>query len=247
MNKDPIENTSTDHGKRCRSLKRSKEQRLRNKWAHQEKTHDKFMNYHLDESNCCTHSLGILNKKEFNRLKDNLIILSNPNIIDGNKISRKIYYTIKSVGSNVKIAKDGPNLWIKFRETKRRFVMVVIQEKEMMEDLRITKFDMINSKKFNKSKNERNDYLILMQCGDYFNNMVHKGEQFSLDDLTDIKSVVPNQISKEKHFGSVGDVYSIGYSAKYSIKNELSFDRFVTSKFMSIRTLYFHKFPHFID
>ena len=41
--------------------------------------------------------------------------------------------------------------------------------------------------------------------------------------------LVTNQ-SKEKHFGSVGDVYSIGYSAKYCIKNELSFDWFVTSK-----------------
>ena len=111
---------------------------------HEEKCHDEFMNYHLDESNCCTRPLGILNKKDFNRLKGNLIVLSSPIIIDGKKTLRKIYYTIKSVGDNIKTVRNNNEIWIKFRETKRRFVMIVIQKKELMEDSRISKFEMIN-------------------------------------------------------------------------------------------------------
>ena len=216
--------------KKCRSLNRNKKKRLDGKMKLEEHFHDQFMNYHLDEMNCSTHSIGILNKKEFNRLKENVIIVTNPSIVDDNKQSRKIYYTIKTIGTNIKLDKREKGYFIKFREIKRRFVMIVVEKKYFSDDGRIMQFEMINTKSNNTESYEKNEYLILMQAGDYNDNTNQIRQGLETNDLRDIKNVIPNQMSKEKHFGSLGDVYSIGYTAKYTIKNELSFDRFVTSE-----------------
>ena len=217
--------------KKTRTLKRSRHRRLNRKKLQQQFDHDNFMNYHLDSTNSNNHCLGIINKKDYHRLKDNLILFHKPQVLEATQLSRKINYAIKSIGKNIKIDRRKNDILIKFRETKKRFLMIVIQQKDLMQDSRISKFDMIHSSHHNKHKNEKNEYLILMQCGDYYHkNLEQDQHELSLEDINDIKNVVPNQISKEKHFGSVGDVYSIGYSAKYCIKNELSFDWFVTSK-----------------
>ena len=60
-------------------------------------------------------------------------------------------------------------------------------------------------------------------------------DRITENDITNFTSVIPNQItSKEKHFNSLGEVYSIGYSAKYKVQNGLSFEQFVTSKLQLI-------------
>ena len=74
-------------------------------------------------------------------------------------------------------------------------------------------------------------YLILMQCGIFPKSNDDISNAISETDLVNYTKAVPNQIrSKQKHFNSMGEVYSIGYSAKYKVENGLSFEHFVTSK-----------------
>lgn len=77
------------------------------------------MNYHLDDNNCSIYYLALLQYKYYKRLRDNIILLDDPRVVDGTKLSSKIYYSIKSIGKNIVLECDNKGLkHIKLRQTK---------------------------------------------------------------------------------------------------------------------------------
>ena len=192
------------------------------------------MNYILDETNPSMHPLAVLTYSDYKLLKDNIIILEKPIIIEGNSLNRKIYYTIKSVGKNIKMDTKSSTMYVKLREMKKRFFMMVIQKKDLniIKRISIINYDRENNMTTSyRRKSEK--YLILMMCGDFSAKKKEANDNFTLQNLIDIENVIPNQITKEKHFGSGGKVFSTGYSAKYKIMNGKSFDKFVKSELLN--------------
>ena len=221
----------TDKSNRKRG--NNKNRRLRHKFVMEANRHDDFMNYHLDDTNESVHHLALLQYKHYKQLEDNIILLDNPIVVDGKKLSRKIYYSIKSVGKNIVLEcnNEGSKI-IKFRETKKNFVMIVIHKKDLIHIPKTTTFSFDNDatkKKRFRQKSEK--FVILMQCGDFSRISCSENDNINIGDLKNIKNVIPNQITREKHFKSRGEVYSVGYSAKYKVENQKSFDKFVTSKY----------------
>ena len=86
----------------------------------EESRHDGFMNYHLDDTNKSIHHLALLQYKHYKRLQDNIILLDDPIVVGGKKLSRKIFYNIKSIGKKIVLeCNNKGSKIIKLRETKK--------------------------------------------------------------------------------------------------------------------------------
>ena len=224
--------------KRNRRRNMSKEAKFQRKLTKEETDHDEFMNYYLDDNNPTMHPLAILTHSDYKRLKDNIIILHNPVEVDGKSLQRKIFYDIRSIGKNLKLLESENSIVVQLRQTKKRFFMIVIHKKEMkmMNRVSAIKYDHeINMTSSYRRKSQ--NYVILMICGDFSDKIGDNDDNITKENLSEIQYILPNQITKDKHFGSGGKVYSIGYSAKYNIQGGKSFQQFVTSK--SIVLIYF--------
>ena len=216
-----------------RRRKMSVQKYYRRKLLKEECDHDKFMNYNLDQKNQSMHPLAVLTYSDFKKLKDNLIVVENPVIFCGKSIHRKIYYSVKSVGKNIKFDNTESTMNIQLRQMKKRFFMIVIEKKslELIDHVSTINYDhAINMSREFRRKSEK--YLILMMCGDFSSSPNENLEKISKEDLLNVENVIPNQIcSKEKHFGSGGKVFSTGYSAKYKVSEGKSFELFVKSEY----------------
>ena len=161
--------------------------------------------------------------------------MKNPHIIDRNKSSRKIYYEIEFIGGNVVYRNDNGNMFIKLREMKSRYIVILIHCNGLQYNDIEDNILPINGS-FKKLKDQyvvtNEDYYILMMAADSSNKIKCDDDNFSFAEIKNIMYSIPNQIptGKEKHFGSGGNVYSLGYTAKYKIENDMSFGAFVTSK-----------------
>ena len=201
------------------------------KFIKEETDHDSFMNYHLDDDNPSMHPLAILTYSDYKLLKENIIVLDQPIIEESNSLNRKIYYSIKSMGKNIRMKTDEESMVIKLREMKKRFFMIVIEKKNLniIKQVSIIHYDQqTNMTDSYRRKSEK--YLILMMCGDFSSNTYDDKKNITTQDIVDTTKVIPNQINKDKHFGSGGKVFSTGYSAKYKVIDGKSFDTFVKSK-----------------
>ena len=199
------------------------------------------MNYYLDNNNVCTHPVALLPYKDYKRLEDNIIVLDKPNIVNENSLSRKIYYDIQSIGKNLVFETRNGISKIKLKETKRNFFMMVLHKQNVESIKKVAPFcHYSRPQKKTNGKNNGRKFLILMQCGVFLEQKEDEISRISESDMRNYTSVIPNQITtKEKHFNSLGEVYSIGYSAKYKIQNGLSFEHFVTSKWKKLVALTF--------
>ena len=190
------------------------------------------MNYHLSDGNVCTHPLALLPYKDYKRLQHNIIVLHHLVVTCGNTLHRKIHYDIQSIGKNLVFEVQNGIRKIKLNETKMKYMMIVLHKEEVGDIKSASPFAHQPKRKDNKkSEGYGSKYLILMQSGIFPKSDDDISNGITESDIINYTRAVPNQIrSKEKHFKSMGEVYSIGYSAKYKVENGLSFEHFVTSK-----------------
>ena len=81
-------------------------------------------------------------------------------------------------------------------------------------------------------------YVVLLICGTTDNNWQNNGIVFNDKFVSMMKKIYPNQIRNQgaKHFGGKGQIFSIGYAAKYEKLDhtQQSFSKYVQSELMCL-------------
>ena len=94
-----------------RKRKISKKRRHRLMYQKMESDYNKFMNEHLEQVNnphTGAHPLYYVSEKEFMRLKDNALIVSNPSIRTISRDNRQVKYCLEEIGKNWKFKRVKP-------------------------------------------------------------------------------------------------------------------------------------------
>ena len=214
--------------------KRSNENRWKKKFDAQEKSYDMFIEKYCSyDKSSSSHPIFLCSSSEYNIIKDNVILLSNPRIIDGNKPSRKIYYDISSTGKNIRFTKSTNSMQIKLRNSKKNSLFILIHRKYIKDAGKIQINQYTNGSK-RQFRTKMCKYAVLLLCTITDNNWKNKSFTFDNHFIKMTKKNYPNQIRNQgmKHFSSEGQIYSIGYAAKYDKidQKQESFSKYVTSE-----------------
>ena len=221
--------------KRKRKNKLSLAKRLHTKFIEEEKNYDDYLEqYCALERDETTHPIFLCSTKEYKLLKENTIVVGNPNIRNQNKTSRIIFYNILSIGKNIKYKKRGGDMTINFYNTKKRSIYVMVHKKylENFGKVKIHKYSNGNQRGRNPMKEK---YAVLLVASLSEEKCEDENYYFDKKFVQNIKRILPNQIRNQgsKHHQSEGWIYSVGYAAKYDrigIDN-MSFKKYVKSKY----------------
>ena len=200
---------------------------------------DKYLRLDKERS---THPLFQCSSQEFNKLKENTILIGNPRVSDNHRQTRKIYYDILSIGSNIRSVNKGKRMIIKLRNTKKNAVFIMIHQKFLKNIDRIQKHQYTNGSKHRQTI-RKGRYVVLLTCCATDRSWQKNGIIFNDTFVTMMKKTYPNQIRNQgaKHFGSEGQIFSIGYAAKYEKLDhkQQSFSKYVQSKSMCYVNFHF--------
>ena len=110
-----------------------------------------------------TNPIFLCSGKEYHALKENVILVGNPKVIDANSQNRKIYYDILTVGKNIRHKTKNDRMTIRLTNTKKNTIFIMIHRKylNMIDNIQINRYS--NGSKRN-SLNSRAKYGVLMVC-----------------------------------------------------------------------------------
>ena len=177
----------------------------------------------------------ILSNQRYNQIKQNAIMLTNPQVQLVPK-NRKILYNIKYMGENIHLSKKGRYYNLKPCCTKRNMIYVLVAIHEVMHIENIIfyteKGDAILQSDLNPN---RQGYVLLasIQVAKKWmkNDILITDERYEL-----INKYYINQIKQKQgsyHFGTTGTIFGLGYGPKcHRNKDGHSIDRYSNSEYM---------------
>ena len=182
------------------------------------------------------HSLHFISSKDFSRLKDNIIHLTKPIVINQGMNSRLIHYEISSIGNGVNYTRKNGRITINLERTRKGMFIITVNNKELRDiipNMDTRKFGIDRTIKYTTT----NYYVLLAIVCDY--SRANKYDSFKrplirMEDITTLKKPCVNQVRQQgkTHFGTFGTIYSFGYTAKYNVDKHMnSFGKYVNSKF----------------
>lgn len=100
-----------------------------------ELNYNNFMNTHLEQVNnphTGAHPLYYISEKEFTRIKDNALIISNPTIKAISRDNREVKYSLEEIGKNLEIRMGGAgNMSIDLSSMKTNSFYILIRASEL--------------------------------------------------------------------------------------------------------------------